>query len=368
WLEQERPWREVLEVFLAAGRGLLAAHEAGLVHRDFKPANVLLGRGGRVFLAMELVEGVSLRRWLEAKRSGVRETLRLFAAAGEGLGAAHAAGLVHRDFKPDNVVVSPGGRVRVGDFGLAQPAPAAPGSAEASESVARAGGTPGYMAPEQWEGLAADAKSDQFSFCVALYEALYVVRPFGATGYVGPGAALRLGGALTFPATPRVPAGVRKAIARGLALDPAARHPSMAALVRELGERRARWLWAALPAAAIGAAASALVVRASLRHAGCDGGEAEVGEAWGGGRREAVRRAFLATGSPSAEAAFRAAERALDRYAGEWVAARNELCTAERRGAEAPSLLAQRASCLERRRLDLEVLTAELTRVDARVL
>jgi serine/threonine protein kinase len=146
--------------------------------------------GDQVFVAMEFIEGGTLRQWLE-ERPPWREVLDRFLLAGRGLAAAHAAGLVHRDFKPDNVLLSRDGRVRVMDFGLARPigepsrmeewrAPAGSGGNLASPLTqwGEALGTPGYMAPEQLRGEASDARSDQFSFCVSLYEALYGERPF----------------------------------------------------------------------------------------------------------------------------------------------------------------------------------------------
>ncbi|MFP2907424.1 serine/threonine-protein kinase, partial [Pyxidicoccus sp. 3LFB2] len=148
--------------------------------------------GDTVFLAMELLRGGTLRHWLEETPRPWREVLARFIHAGRGLAAAHAVGLVHRDFKPDNVLLGDDGQVRVADFGLARAGPAlAPPEAwtrEASlpEAPPTGGhtptgtrlGTPGYMSPEQWRGQHADSRSDQFSFCVALYEALFGQRPF----------------------------------------------------------------------------------------------------------------------------------------------------------------------------------------------
>src|SRR5690606_16575386 len=135
------------------------------------------------FVAMEFVRGETVQAWLAARPRGVDEILDVFLQAGRGLAAAHAAGLVHRDFKPDNVMIGADGRVRVLDFGLArgsEPEPPAPPPAAAPDLDAPLTvtgallGTPAYMAPEQAAGASApvDARSDQFSFCVALYEAL----------------------------------------------------------------------------------------------------------------------------------------------------------------------------------------------------
>ncbi|MBI5544739.1 MAG: protein kinase, partial [Deltaproteobacteria bacterium] len=142
--------------------------------------------GEQAFVAMELVEGGSLTRWLEKDRSW-REICEVFLEAGRGLAAAHAAGVVHRDFKPDNVLVGAGGRIRVADFGLAASPASLHGERPTGGGTIDKGrftldgallGTPLYMAPEQMEGKAADAKADQFGFCVALYEAWYRQGPF----------------------------------------------------------------------------------------------------------------------------------------------------------------------------------------------
>src|SRR4051794_3934114 len=152
--------------------------------------------GDQVFVAMELMEGRTLRQWLGEGKRGWREIVDVFVAAGRGLAAAHAAGLVHRDFKPDNVLLGTDGRVKVADFGLARPvgvvekegSPSSPGSgsggllASPLTEWGQVMGTPAYMAPEQLRGGAADARSDQFSFCVALWEALYGRKPFAGQG------------------------------------------------------------------------------------------------------------------------------------------------------------------------------------------
>ncbi len=191
---------------------------------------------GRPFVAMELVHGITLRRWIEERARPWREALDVLSSAGRGLAAAHAAGLVHRDFKPDNVMLGDDGRVRVLDFGLV----GAPRSGEialddgtsprATETGALLG-TPAYMAPEQFRAEEVDARTDQWSYCATLWEAVYGERPFR-------GATLRelsravVGGALTEPPRDRVvPGWLRRALTRGLAVDRAARHPSMEALL-----------------------------------------------------------------------------------------------------------------------------------------
>ena len=194
--------------------------------------------GWGVFIVMELAQGVSLQRWLAAARPW-REIVRVLMDAGRGLAAAHREGIVHRDFKPQNVQVAD--RVLVLDFGLAGEAGGETSSGK-SDGHATGGltetgdvlGTPAYMAPEQHDGQRADARSDQFAFCVTLYEALAGERPFGAATFATLASEKRSGEIAPHPRPSGVPARVWAAIRRGLAPDPTARWPSMGALLEEL--------------------------------------------------------------------------------------------------------------------------------------
>jgi serine/threonine protein kinase len=188
---------------------------------------------GRLYVAMEIVDGVSLKAWLAEERRSWRLVLHRFVEAGRGLAAAHAVGLVHRDFKPANVLCSARapGRVCVTDFGLAR---------DVLRSVTAdchdVEGTPAYMSPEQHRGERADGRSDQFSFCISLYEALFGRRPFAGTT-AQELAAAKTNGRMQ-PAPPLdVPSRVRGALARGLDPDPARRHPSMESLLAALSTR-----------------------------------------------------------------------------------------------------------------------------------
>ena len=193
----------------------------------------------RVFVAMELLESGTLREWMKQPHSW-KELVEMFCAAGDGLAAAHAAGVVHRDFKPENVLIGKDGRPRVGDFGLARPELVAeeepPRSAQALMRVTQTGtmlGTPAYMSPEQLKGKPADHRSDQYGFCVSLYEALAGKRPFPADTLEELRARVEGG----MPPPPReglVPAHVWAAIARGLNPNPAERFPDLPSLLRVL--------------------------------------------------------------------------------------------------------------------------------------
>jgi predicted Zn-dependent peptidase len=244
---------------------------ARLSHPNVVTVHQVGAQDGTVFIAMELVSGRSLRAWL-ADRPDWRERLAAFRQAGEGLRAAHAAGLVHRDFKPDNAVVGDDGRVRVLDFGLARPAAPGDGPAVASgapSALTQTGsivGTPAYMAPEQWLGAATDARTDQFAFAAALYEALHGSRPFRGETLEELSAAVLAGAVEPVPAGSPVPDAVRRILLRGLAREPAARFASMAELLAALDaasrppsrSRRRRQRWLAL-AGALGFAAAAVV-------------------------------------------------------------------------------------------------------------
>jgi eukaryotic-like serine/threonine-protein kinase len=210
--------------------------------------------GGQVFIAMELAAGGTLSAWLAAERRSWREVIARFCLAGRGLQAAHQTGLVHRDFKAENVLLTADGGVRVADFGLVgsgsigDAAPAAPpedGIALAISRVTltRTGarlGTPLYMAPEQHDGRKVGPAADQFAFAVALYEALHGEHPFPAATYAELLRAVRSGEVRDAPETSEVPPAVRDILLRALRVDPQERWPSMAALLDALDRHMAR--------------------------------------------------------------------------------------------------------------------------------
>jgi WD40 repeat protein/predicted Ser/Thr protein kinase len=230
---------------------------------------------GRVFLSMEFIEGPNLREWIDSERRPWRAILDAYIQAGRGLAAAHAAGIIHRDFKPENALVGSDGRVRVLDFGLARgrtelsstgPKPldqTVSSSTVLQMPITRSGvlmGTPAYMAPEQHEGEPADERSDQFSFCVALYEALYGERPFAGKTLAELRQAVLEGAVRAPPRDSRVPAWIRRAVLGGLAVDKGDRHASMEALQRELGKDPA----AGIRLLTIGVLAVAIIVGVAL--------------------------------------------------------------------------------------------------------
>jgi tetratricopeptide (TPR) repeat protein len=336
---------------------------------------------GELFVAMELVEGDPLDRWLQTPRPPA-EILPVFLQAGRGLLAAHAAGLVHRDFKPANVLLGRDGRVRVVDFGivrrLADPEPTADGTPSPGTLTAAGAriGTLAYMSPEQHRGEPADERSDQFSFCVALYEALYRERPFPvvADGALDTLDALALatvkGDVAPAPAGARVPPWLRRAVVRGLAVDPAQRHPSMAALLAELGRdpaRTRRRVLVGLGAVALVAALAWPALRPAASSV-CAGGAARVAAVWSPERGQAVRAAFAATGSGVAGESAERVVALLDRYTAAWTDAHREACLATRvRREQSEELLDKRMTCLEQRLGEVGELVGLAEHADARL-
>lgn len=238
---------------------------------------------GQVFIAMEFVKGRTLSKWVRGEEPPVAEVLTKYIAAGRGLLAAHTAGVIHRDFKPENVLVGDDGRVRVMDFGLARPsidgdtltemrAPVGElGLGMTPESMTKTGmvmGTPAYMDPQQLLGTTADARSDQYSFCVSLYESMVGRRPFKGSTVTELFAAMRDGKpeSVEFP-DGKVPRLVQPLLRRGLAYDRDQRFPSFADLLGELEAaaivRPNRWARWVLPTVGVAALASAgLAMRA----------------------------------------------------------------------------------------------------------
>ena len=341
--------------------------------------------GGQTFVVMEYIRGRSLAQW-SAEPHDWRETVDVFVQAGRGLAAAHRAGIIHRDFKPHNVmIVDEGadvGRVKVLDFGLARAAEL--GSAEAAvdgepaaEFAARLTatgalmGTPAYMAPEQLHGAPADERSDQYSFAASLYEALYAELPFKGDSFA---ALIRqvLEGELPPPPSAAVPAWVHRLLVRALSRDPGARFESMSALCDALagdpGAKRRSFALAASLCVVVGAGAWGIGSFAAEGVDPCTGPSFELGGVWDDERAAQVRASLMATGSPYAEEAASRTIRVLDEYAGEWSAGRREACAEHRAGAISSELLDLQTACLGRRRAGLGALGDLLIEADSAVL
>lgn len=325
----------------------------------------------RVFIAMEYVSGWTLAAWLAAERRSLRAIVETFTAAGRGLAAAHAVGLVHRDFKPANVLVSRDGRVRVADFGLATASTAMPRASSQAEppsrnsplhiSMTQTGavlGTPAYMAPEQHRSEPADARADQFAFCVALHEALYGCLPFEGEGYIAYSEAVIAGRVREAPAGRAVPARLRRVVLRGLASDPAARYASMNELLRELERsvaRRRPWLLAAGGGGAAAAAiAAALFVQDDTPRADpCLAAEQGASRLWDAGARTRLEQAFVASKARDATTTFARLDKAFTARTRELAGVRRDACEANLRREQSDELFDRRMACLDRRGMEM---------------
>jgi tetratricopeptide (TPR) repeat protein len=315
---------------------------------------------GQLFIALEFVAGGSASAWVARHGRAWRDVVRLYVQAGRGLAAAHEAGVVHRDFKPDNVLVHPDGRAQVTDFGLAGQSPeAVPGAgALQASSLTHSGallGTPAYMAPDQLLGKAATAASDQFGFCVALYEALYGQKPYAGDTVAALVKAQQARALSPEPPGAAVPAAVRRVVLRGLEPDEAARFPSMSALVAALeqasqGTRRAGRFVAGLLALSVLALVVGVAlgqqVRVSPACALASGRYARVRSPATLGR---VREAFAATKLSYAEKQLQLLAPALDARAQAWSAQALEACEASHGAGEGAALWHTRLACLDER-------------------
>jgi tetratricopeptide (TPR) repeat protein len=357
---QARLLREAQAMARLTHPNVVAVHDVGTL-------------GDEVFVAMDFVEGETLASWLLQRPHGWREVLAIFLEAGKGLAAAHAVGIVHRDFKPDNVLIGKDGVVRVGDFGLAaaiEPTERSPSAASTApegavlpfepahdEPITEPGrsvtpfatpltlagsvmGTPGYMSPEQHLGAAADARSDEFSFCVALYEALFRQRPF-------------LGDTQEMLAL-AVARGAVREVLRGLHADREKRFPDMvsllAALRNDVAKRRARLAAMAGAMVLVGLGLWGASAYGERRRGLCLGGEQKLAAVWDAAVSARARTAFSGTGLPYADDAFGRSSAALDRYGRELVEREAGACVATRIHREASEeALDLRVSCLDGR-------------------
>jgi serine/threonine protein kinase/tetratricopeptide (TPR) repeat protein len=342
----------------------------------------------RVYVAMEYVEGMTLAEWLAAEPRTWSQIVGVFLEAARGLSAAHRAGFVHRDFKPQNVMVGRDGTARVMDFGLARrmeggavpraPSPW-PSQARAPE-LTRTGqqiGTPAYMAPEQFAGGAVDARADQFSYCVALFWALYGDHPFGTGALPSPAGAANRGDARKSD----VPAWIRRVLTRGLRTDPSARWPSMDELAKALS-RAPNWrrrIGLMLATIAVGSVAFGIgVSRVIERHrAACTDGAARLAGIWElgdagsrpGSRREALHAAISKSGGSDAPRIWERVSALLDRRMSTWLAAYSDSCEATNvRHEQSADVLDLRMVCLNDALDSTRALTELLARGDRTVI
>ncbi len=361
-IERERLLKEARALARLSHPNVVQVHEVG-------------EHEGAVFIVMELVHGTTLRRWLDLAERPLTAVLAHFVEAAQGLDAAHRVGIVHRDFKPANALVGADGRVRIVDFGLARGDPreveATPHhsrelDAGHAPSTERRAGTPAYMSPEQALGARCDARSDQFSFCVALFEAVYGRRPLDPEELVrrarqgDPGPAPPPGG--------QAPRWLRRLLARGLAIRPEDRFPSMAALIAALQRAPLRRRQLALAAAIVVAliTAGAIGVAVSSTPDPCPDPRERLAGIWDPARRGALRRAFATSSLARSEQLAERSERALDEYTGRWLEVRRTSCEATWvRGEQSPAALDRETRCLEDARRELANLSAALAAGDS---
>ncbi len=353
---QQRTRREAQALAKLSHRNVVQVYEVGEVD-------------GKIFIAMEYLHGRTLTAWLKESERSWRELLDMFVEAGRGLAAAHAAKLIHRDFKPDNVIVGEDGRVCVVDFGLvsgdrraddvdSSSAPV-PANSLTNLRLTQAGavlGTPAYMSPEQHSRMPVDARSDQFSFCVALWEALYGARPFTGSSREQLAASILLSTPKPPPRSP-VPARVQAALLRGLAATTDRRHASMEELLAQLTRepppvRAAPWL--VLGALVVGGLGLGYWTAGP---APC--GPGGLSREWTA-NREPLAAVLRRSNQPYARETSERAVEALDRYVDAWSAQSLDVCEAHRDGRQPQRLVDLRTLCLERRRQELTALLVTL--------
>ncbi|MCR9161942.1 MAG: protein kinase domain-containing protein [Nannocystaceae bacterium] len=329
---------------------------------------------GDVFLAMEFVEGSCLTDWIK-ERHGWRDVTALFLEIARGLAAAHDADMVHRDFKPDNVLLGVDGRPRVADFGLARPTEgwsardASKMLGDGSEASIRAlklqshdalastgevCGTPAYMAPEQFAGVDVGPASDQFGFCVSLFEALFGFRPFKGDSVTELAVAVLENDRQTLPARHDVPKAIVEVVLQGLEPKVEDRHPSMHALADRLDaalrvRMRNRLLAGGALVAALSVGFGAQAAEA-LDEQPCDEASSAVDRAWSSERKDAVTSALHAANLSTDITT------ALDAFAEDWTQMRVDSCEAALvAGRDSTDVLDLRTACLDRARSRLDV-------------
>ncbi|MEM9461432.1 MAG: serine/threonine-protein kinase, partial [Myxococcota bacterium] len=352
----------------------------------------LRGAAWRCVGPLELVKGQTLRDWMrQDPPPDWRTCVEVFIQVGQGLAAAHKQDLVHRDFKPGNAIIDDEGRPRVLDFGLARQVHTDLADEDDEPSIlerlrietddpalgtplTRTGavlGTPAYMPPEQMKGREADARSDQFSFCVSFYEAVYGERPFEGTTMVGLIVSMMGDAVRPAPKGSPVPARLRTLLLRGLAHEPAARWPSMDALLNELRTLMAptrRWLARGLTIGLVGLGGVVAVPQYLAFRERCTGAQAEMEGVWDDTRRGQVQAAVLGTEVSFAPSTWERVEPRLDAYADAWMRTHTETCEATSvRGEQSEEALDLRMRCLGQRRTALRATVDELVDADAKV-
>lgn len=324
-----------------------------------------------LFIATEFVAGPSLRAWQDAQPRPWRELLALYLQVGEGLAEIHRKGVVHQDIKPDNVAIDADGRARVLDFGLAHLetsliGDATPGGIPSGHGTFYRGGTPGYMAPEQYLSTAVDARADQFGYCVCVWEAVYGGLPFTRDEIASTvlGRPRRPLGRPPLP-TRGGPGWLRPILLRGLSERAEDRYPSMEALLGALRRRLHRRWWpigSAVTAAAAAGAALAIAIMPAESGGQCEDPEAALAGVWDDERRATLDAAVVAR--PEVATRWPAVRGRLDEAARAWSGAYAQACSG---GVLTGPLGAASQRCFMRERAVLERTVAAIAREPGRV-
>ncbi|MEM7156665.1 MAG: serine/threonine-protein kinase [Myxococcota bacterium] len=364
--EQERLWREAQAMARLSHPNIATVHEVGL-------------NDGEVFVALEFLDGQCLSTWLKT-RPAWPQIVDAFEQAGRGLLAAHDSGLVHRDFKPHNAVRLDDGVVKVLDFGLARStyervnrsSSTLSGPLSTTNSLTLPGtvvGTPAYMPPEQHFGKDVDARGDQYAFCAAVWEGLTGTHPFRQPTFDELLDA-KLLGAPTWPDdAPRVPRRIVDALRRGLAPEPDRRWPSMAPLLEALARgpqrRRKRWQVGLASVFAMGVAGMGATSWVWAQAQRCSGAAEHLAGVWDETRRAEVEAAILSVDRAYATDVDLRTQRELDAYAQLWQQSHTEACEATTlRGEQSSQMLDLRMQCLQRSAMDLRAVVDTLALAD----
>lgn len=362
---------------------------ARLSHPNIVPVHEVIELADQVVMVMEMVEGKTLAAWEREQPRTWKEIVDVYAQAARGLAAAHSLGIVHRDFKPANTIVGNDGRVRVLDFGLAKfsaggvhesgppedssavstvPARAAtaapsPGLTETGELL----GTVAYMSPEQLAGEPATPASDQFSFCVAVYRALYGRPPFAGRNAAELLASIREQRRSFERASE--PAWLRAAVLRGLSSLPEERHSSMTSLLEQLGRERLLRRWGGGVAAfgvLFATVAGSLLIRSHDDPlAPCDGGIEEIGKIWSPAQQRSLGNVLARIDTPYARTVAQPVTAALSSYRDRWSALHRAACREHRKGALPEARFERRMNCLDERLAEMRTAIAILHLTDA---
>lgn len=336
-----------------------------------------------VFIAMEYVDGETMSDWLEAEPRTWRDVIDVMVQAGRGLEAAHRNGIVHRDFKPDNIMIDSQGRVRVMDFGVSERAVRKPGTRPdlQDDDIPRRDsfsslivGTPGYMAPEQLNAQPVDQRCDQFSYCATLFKTLYGELPYQGNTLRELREAFQ-NGDLTEPENHHgVPHWLRQIILRGLSIDPDKRFSSVGALVKRMlqvpRQRRniAIGVLSALILLTVVATTVLLAGRQATTPRPCQGANDRVATVWNDEVRAKVKSGIMASGLPNAERMSKLVDDNMTRYTNNWVTMHTDACQATRvRGEQSAEMLDLRVLCLDSRLREVKALSEVLAEADREV-